>query len=102
VWAADGSGEPLVLRGHEGYVWSAAFSPDGTKIVTASTDQTARVWGRLSWEALSKFLREKTTACLTPEERMKFLGETASEAWAEYSRCEQGYDRTPVASLRPE
>jgi WD40 repeat protein len=25
-------------------VWSAAFSPDGTRVVTASGDQTARVW----------------------------------------------------------
>jgi hypothetical protein len=44
VWNADGSGEPLVLAGHEGLVWSAAFSPDGTRIVTASADWTARVW----------------------------------------------------------
>jgi WD40 repeat protein len=25
-------------------VWSAAFSPDGTRVVTASSDKTARVW----------------------------------------------------------
>ena len=25
-------------------VWSAAFSPDGKRIVTASDDQTARMW----------------------------------------------------------
>jgi WD40 repeat protein len=25
-------------------VWSAAFSPDGTRVVTASRDKTARVW----------------------------------------------------------
>ena len=44
MWRADGSGEPVVLRGHEGRVSSAAFSPDGTRIVTASGDNTARVW----------------------------------------------------------
>jgi WD40 repeat protein/serine/threonine protein kinase len=33
-----------VLRGHEGAVTSAALSPDGTRIVTASSDHTARVW----------------------------------------------------------
>ncbi|WP_404824239.1 hypothetical protein [Nostoc flagelliforme] len=25
-------------------VWSASFSPDGKRIVTASADNTARVW----------------------------------------------------------
>jgi WD40 repeat protein len=43
VWAADGSGEPVVLR-HQGWVRSAAFSLDGKRVVTASDDGTARVW----------------------------------------------------------
>ena len=25
-------------------MWSAAFSPDGSRIVTASEDNTARIW----------------------------------------------------------
>ncbi len=29
---------------HTGSVWSAAYSPDGTQIVTASDDRTARIW----------------------------------------------------------
>ncbi|MBZ0172753.1 MAG: serine/threonine protein kinase, partial [Phycisphaerales bacterium] len=32
------------LTGHTGWIQSAAFSPDGTRIVTASLDSTARVW----------------------------------------------------------
>ena len=32
------------LRGHSSEVLSAAFSPDGLRIVTASDDSTARVW----------------------------------------------------------
>ena len=34
----------LALAGHTGLVNSAAFSPDGKRIVTASWDKTARVW----------------------------------------------------------
>jgi hypothetical protein len=34
----------VVLRGHNRDVWSAAFSPDGKLIVTASWDETARIW----------------------------------------------------------
>jgi hypothetical protein len=44
VWSADGTGEPLVLRGHGHWVTSAAFSPDGKRIFTASYDMTVRVW----------------------------------------------------------
>jgi hypothetical protein len=33
----------LVLR-HDSYVYFAAFSPDGTRVVTASWDKTARIW----------------------------------------------------------
>ena len=32
------------LRGHGGWVGSAAFSPDGERVVTASADRTARIW----------------------------------------------------------
>jgi WD40 repeat protein len=37
----------LTLSGHTADVNSANFSPDGTKIVTASADKTARLWGRI-------------------------------------------------------
>src|SRR5262245_19326673 len=36
--------EIAVLRGHDNRVFSAAFSPDGSRIVTASDDKTARIW----------------------------------------------------------
>jgi WD40 repeat protein len=36
--------EPLVLSGHEGGVWSVAFSPDGQWLASGSTDRTLRVW----------------------------------------------------------
>src|SRR5580692_3391533 len=42
VRAADA--KLAVLSGHAGFVISAAYSPDGTRIVTASYDKTARIW----------------------------------------------------------
>jgi WD40 repeat protein len=39
------SGKEIVaLRGHNGVVWSATFSPDGSRVITASGDKTARIW----------------------------------------------------------
>jgi WD40 repeat protein len=36
--------EAAVLRGHTDTVWSADFSPDGKRVVTASADTSARLW----------------------------------------------------------
>jgi WD40 repeat protein len=36
--------EIAVLRGHKKSVVSVAFSPDGARILTASDDNTARIW----------------------------------------------------------
>ena len=44
IWDAE-TGAPLeTLRGHEGIVASADFSPDSERVVTASFDGTARIW----------------------------------------------------------
>ncbi len=39
-----GTQSPLILRGHISFVYSAVFSPDGSKIATASNDKTAKIW----------------------------------------------------------
>jgi hypothetical protein len=45
--------ERCVLTGHEKAVNSAAFSPDGTRIVTASSDNTARLWDAATGRAIA-------------------------------------------------
>jgi eukaryotic-like serine/threonine-protein kinase len=36
--------ELAILTGHGDFVWTARYSPDGTRIVSASKDGTARIW----------------------------------------------------------
>ena len=44
LWNAASGQQIAVLKGHTGIVLNAAFSPNGTRIVTASEDNTARLW----------------------------------------------------------
>ena len=42
----------LTLRGHTDVVWSAVYSSDGTRIATASSDGTAKVWSAITGKEL--------------------------------------------------
>lgn len=42
----------IVLSGHTADLWGAAFSPDGTRVVTGSSDKTARIWNTSSGATL--------------------------------------------------
>jgi WD40 repeat protein len=49
---------------------SAAFSPDGTRVVTASNDKTARVWDAATGKSLAIALehqREVVSAAFSPD-----------------------------------
>jgi len=48
-----GNGKPL--QGHAGYVPAVAFSPDGTRLVSASSDQTLKLWDTAEGIQLATF-----------------------------------------------
>ncbi len=44
VWDMETGKQLAIMEGHGKAVRTAVFSPDGTRLVTASTDRTVRVW----------------------------------------------------------
>jgi WD40 repeat protein len=46
-WNVDAGRELAELSGHKDYVHHVTFSPDGTRMVSASGDRTLRVWDTL-------------------------------------------------------
>ncbi len=72
----------IASTGHQGPVWSAAFSPNGKRVVTASEDGTARIWRVFS--TTQSLIREAKIAvprCLTRAQRKKRLLESAEPKW---------------------
>ena len=49
------SADPVVLRGHLADVFMAAFTPDGRRVVTASADETARLWDAADGTEVRRF-----------------------------------------------
>ena len=45
--------QKCTLRGHSGYVFSVAYSPDGKHIVSGSEDSTVKVWDAATGKEVS-------------------------------------------------
>src|SRR6185295_14536687 len=88
VWSPGQDRAPVELGRLSGWIPSLAFSPDGSRLAAGSYDGETHVW-TLSWRQLLGILRHSTSACLSPDERRTYLGETATTARAAADRCER-------------
>ncbi|MFN0060131.1 MAG: hypothetical protein ACKVX7_16860 [Planctomycetota bacterium] len=78
MWTIGGALK-TVLAGHDGVVWSAEFSADGRRVITASFDRTARRWYVDANELLA-VARRAVPRAYTPVERERFGAQLADPA----------------------
>ena len=70
VWRADGTGEPMILRGG---AFAASFSPDGTRVLSGGPDGTVQLWRVFANEhALIEAVRASLPRQLTDSQRAKY------------------------------
>jgi WD40 repeat protein len=94
LWHIDGSERPIEFFG-AGIVTDARFSPDGKRVLGAIESGTVKIW-RSDWRELTTFLRSRTSATLTTEQRASLLGEDEKTARSVYEAQERKFARTPL------
>jgi WD40 repeat protein len=57
IWDAGTGAQLAVLTGHRERIRFAAYSPDGTRIITASHDKTVRIWDARTGAQLGRAAR---------------------------------------------
>jgi len=66
LWDLEHNQKPKSLMGHTEHIWSLAFSPDGKRLASGSSDKTTRIWNIETGEeiAMLPLDRPRTTMAL--------------------------------------
>ena len=85
IWEVESGKELQKFSGHTGHLETAAFSPDGKKVVTASYDHTARIWDADSGKEIQKLehTRGVLFAAFSPDGKkvITVCWETTARVW---------------------
>jgi WD40 repeat protein len=80
IWEPLFEGQPLVLRGHTQGVNSVAWSPDFSRLVTASVDGTARIWDAGTGQELVQLFGHSETGY--QQQGAGYSGSVTQAAWS--------------------
>lgn len=58
MWNLDHDAEPIVFRGHDKDVRRVRWNREGTRVVSASVDGTARVWNVETGVEVARYVHE--------------------------------------------
>jgi WD40 repeat protein len=82
LWNPLGPEELLTLRGHSGSVNNVVFSPDGTRLASASDDHTAVVWSLLTKARLLTVISQSEILAITFGRDGKYLATASADKTA--------------------
>ena len=75
LWDAKTGKSIVTLKGHDGYVESVAFSPDGKLLASGSRDGIVRLWDAKSGKEVATWVGQKfdevRSLAFSPEPRLK-------------------------------
>jgi WD40 repeat protein len=78
IWDARTKREPVVLNGHRDLVRSVAYSMDGSRIISASSDETVKIWDAAAGKELLTFRghsNEVLSAAFSPDGKRAASGD---------------------------
>jgi WD40 repeat protein len=58
LWDTKGYKKLGSFKGHQDWVMSAVFSPNGKYVATASTDRTVRIWNTFTFKKVAELQNE--------------------------------------------